>query len=178
MHGGSSAVVPHCEVTPLEGMIEKCGNQVKIISDPSEADVAIVFAGLNHSAGMDSESTDWFSMKLSQEQVELILQTTDENPNTIVVLISGSPVAMSSWLGHVPGLIEAWYEGMEAGGAIANVLFGDVKPSGRLPITFPEKLTDSPAHSTGSSSTYPGGEDRKVYYDEGIFVGYRWFDEN
>ncbi|MBD3158462.1 MAG: glycosyl hydrolase [Candidatus Lokiarchaeota archaeon] len=177
LHGGSSAVVPPWEVTPLEGMRERCGSQVKIISDPSNADVAIVFAGLDHSAGMDSESTDRFSMKLPEEQVELILQTADENPNTIVALISGSPVAMSSWIGHVPGLIETWYGGMKAGRAIANVLFGDVNPSGKLPLTFPEKLTDSPAHIKGSSRTYPGGKDRKVYYDEGIFVGYRWFDE-
>ena len=65
---------------------------------------------------------------------------------------------------------------MEAGHAIANVLFGDINPSGKLPLTFPKQLKDSPAHSTGDRKNYPGDEEKRVYYDEGIFVGYRWFD--
>ncbi|MEE9540928.1 MAG: fibronectin type III-like domain-contianing protein, partial [Candidatus Thorarchaeota archaeon] len=94
-----------------------------------------------------------------------------------VVLIAGSPIAMDDWLEAVPVVLEAWYSGMEGGRAIANVLFGDVNPSGKLPLTFPRKLADSPAHSSGSSRTYPGDEEKKVYYEEGIFVGYRWFDK-
>jgi beta-glucosidase len=65
---------------------------------------------------------------------------------------------------------------VDAGHAIANVLFGNVNPSGKLPLTFPKKLEDSPAHSTGDRRNYPGDEEKRVYYDEGIFVGYRWFD--
>ena len=80
---------------------------------------------------------------------------------------------MNGWLEKVPVVLQAWYPGMEAGRAIANILFGDVSPSGKLPITFPKKIQDSPAHK--SSTTYPGTD--KVIYEEGIFVGYRWFDE-
>jgi beta-glucosidase len=79
---------------------------------------------------------------------------------------------MDDWIDQVPSVIEAWYGGMEAGAAIANVLFGDVNPSGRLAITFPKGLSDSPAHA--SKRTYPGND--KVFYDEDIFVGYRHFD--
>jgi beta-glucosidase len=84
---------------------------------------------------------------------------------------------MDNWIEDIPVVLEAWYGGMEAGRAIANVLFGDVNPSGKLPLTFPKNLLDSPAHSLGPSHTYPGDEDRKVFYEEEIFVGYRWFDE-
>ena len=66
---------------------------------------------------------------------------------------------------------------MESGRAIANILFGDVSPSGKLPITFPQKLADSPAHHSGLPRNYPGDEEKAVHYEEGIFVGYRWFDE-
>jgi len=79
---------------------------------------------------------------------------------------------MEGWVNDVPAVLEAWYAGMESGRAIANVLFGEVNPSGKLPITFPKKLSDSPAHV--SRRTYPGRE--RVYYDEGVFVGYRHFD--
>ncbi len=121
---------------------------------------------------MDSEHSDRDSFDLLSEQIELINKTVQENPKTIVVLISGSPVNMVDWIENVPTVIEAWYAGQEAGNAIADILFGDVNPSGKLPITFPKKLSDSPAHV--STRTYPGNE--KVYYDEGIFVGYRHFD--
>ncbi|MBS3795171.1 MAG: glycoside hydrolase family 3 C-terminal domain-containing protein [Candidatus Thorarchaeota archaeon] len=177
LYGGSSAVVPPWEITSLDGMKEKCGTHIDLVSDPAEADIAIVFAGLNHDTGGDSESSDRVSMKLPPEQVDLILETAETNPRTVVVLISGSPLAMSQWLDRVPAVIETWYGGMEGGRAITNVLFGDVNPSGKLPITFPRQLKDSPAHSTGSPRTFPGDEERRVYYDEGIFVGYRWFDE-
>ncbi|MGV9168661.1 MAG: beta-glucosidase family protein [Promethearchaeia archaeon] len=177
LYGGSSAVVPPWEITPLEGMKEKCDERIDIVSDPAEADVAIIFAGLDHSAGGDSEASDRVSIKLPHEQIDLIIETAEINPNTIVVIISGSPLAMSEWLGNVPAVVEAWYGGMESGRAITNVLFGDVNPSGKLPITFPKQLVDSPAHATGSRRTYPGDNDRRVYYDEGIFVGYRWYDE-
>jgi beta-glucosidase len=121
---------------------------------------------------MDAEGEDKDAFELPLEQVKLIKDTIQENPNTIVVLINGSPIAMDDWIDNVPSVIEAWYGGMEAGTAIANVLFGDVNPSGKLTMTFPKKLSDSPAHA--SKRTYPGND--KVFYDEGIFVGYRHFD--
>jgi len=172
LNGGSSQNFPPYEITALEGLKEKCKNSVKITDSPSDSDVSILFVGLNHEEYMDAEDTDKQSFKLSVDQVELINKTVIENPKTIVVLISGSPVSMVEWIDKVPAVIQAWYSGMEGGRAIADIIFGDVNPSGKLPITFPKKLSDSPAHK--SKITYPG--DEKVYYDEGIFVGYRHFD--
>ena len=170
--GGSSLNFPPYEIDPLEGLKKKCGTKVEIIDTPSKADLTIIFAGLNHNNGMDAEGQDKEDFSLSIEQVKLIKETSQENPRTIVVLISGSPISMEDWINQVPCVVEAWYGGMEAGTAIAKVLFGDVNPSGKLTITFPKKLSDSPAHV--SKRTFPG--DDKVYYDEGIFVGYRHFD--
>jgi len=170
--GGSSVNYPPYEITPLEGLELKCKNKVEIIDTPSKADITIVFAGLNHNHGMDAEGEDKDTFELPLDQVKLIKETIQENPHTIVVLINGSPVDMGDWIDQTPSVIEAWYGGMEAGTAIANVLFGDVNPSGKLAITFPKRLSDSPAHA--SKRTYPGND--KVFYDEGIFVGYRHFD--
>jgi len=177
LSGGSSAVVAPHEITPLKGMKEKLKGKVEIISDASKADVAIIFAGLNHSKGMDSESYDRPNLQLPDEQIELINETAKDNPNTIVVLIAGSPIAMDNWIDNVPVVLDAWYSGMEGGRAIANILFGDAYPSGKLPITFPQKLADSPVHHSGLPRNYPGDEQKAVHYEEGIFVGYRWFDE-
>lgn len=177
LSGGSSAVVAPYEITPLKGMQEKLRGKVEIVSDASKADVAIIVAGLNHSKGMDSESYDRPDLQLPEEQIELINETTKDNPNTIVVLIAGSPIAMDRWIENVPVVLDAWFPGMEGGRAIANILFGDAYPSGKLPITFPQKLADSPAHQSGLPRNYPGDEKKDVHYEEGIYVGYRWFDE-
>ncbi len=191
LYGGSSAVKPPYEITPLRGLKDKCKNNVSFISDPSEADVVIIFAGLNHDskkslvfdngnkeeeilAGNDSEGTDRIQLELPDEQVILINQTVQQNPNTIVVLLNGSPIAMEGWFENVPAILEAWYPGMEGGNAIANILFGEINPSGKIPMTFPKKLSDSPAHK--SKLTWPG-ENLKTKYEEGIFVGYRYFDK-
>jgi beta-glucosidase len=170
--GGSSINFPPYEITPLEGLRHKCKNNVEILEDPSKADITVIFAGLNHNHGMDAEGEDKEDFRLPLEQIKLIKETVQKNPNTIVVLISGSPIEMDDWIEQIPSVVKAWYGGMEAGAAIANVLFGDVNPSGKLTITFPRKLSDSPAHA--SKRSYPGNE--KVFYDEGIFVGYRHFD--
>ncbi len=177
LYGGSSAVKPPYEITPLEGLKEKLKGKVKILSNVSKADIAIVFAGLNHNKGEDSEASDRAKLELPTEQVELITTTAANNPNTVVVLIAGSPIAMREWINKVPVVLDAWYPGMEGGRAIANVLFGDAEPSGRLPITFPKKLSDSPAHSSRERRHYPGDDEKNVFYDEGVFIGYRWFDE-
>ncbi|MHA1380404.1 MAG: glycoside hydrolase family 3 C-terminal domain-containing protein [Candidatus Helarchaeota archaeon] len=173
LKGGSSAVTAYYEVKPLEGIKEKTKNKLKIIDDPCKADVVILIVGLDHKLGNDSEGADRTEFALPSEQIELINKTIKENPKTIVVLMTGSPISMD-WLEEVPAVIEAWYPGMDGGYVIADILFGDVNPSGKLPLTFPKKLLDSPAHK--SNKTYPGA--KKVFYDEGIYVGYRYFDTN
>jgi len=139
------------------------------------ADVAIVFAGLNHERHNDTESTDRLSLELPYGQPELIARVAAANPRTIVVLVAGSPVAMDPWLEKVPVVVQAWYAGMEGGHAIASMIFGDTNPSGRLPCTFPRRLEDTAPHATGLARHYPG-EAGTVHYDEGLFVGYRWND--
>jgi beta-glucosidase len=135
------------------------------------ADVVIFIGGLNHDLGFDCESRDRKDMKLPYGQDELIAKIVAANPKTIVVL-DGTMVEMDSWLDKVPALLQAWYPGMEGGNALARILFGDVNPSGKLPATFPKKLSDSPATALGA---YPG-TNGTVTYTEGLLVGYRWFD--
>lgn len=173
-YGGSSAVWPKHEVTPYKGIERKIKGRVVLTDDMTAADAVILIMGLNHSGHKDAEGSDRQRLELPQQQVQLIKETAAKNQNTIVVLVNGSPIAMSEWIQDVPAVVESWYGGMEGGTALANVLFGDVNPSGKLPITFPEKISDSPAHV--SERTFPG-VDLKVYYDEGIYVGYRHFDK-
>jgi len=170
--GGSSTNFPPYEITPLEGLKQKCKGKIKIIDSPAMADVTVFFGGLRHIKGMDAEGDDKNAFALPPEQVELIKKTIKENSNIIVVMIAGSPVSMIEWINEVPAVLQAWYGGMETGNAISAILFGELSPSGKLPLTFPKYLSDSPAHV--SERTYPG--DEKVFYDEGIFVGYRHFD--
>jgi beta-glucosidase len=134
----------------------------------ARSDVAIVFAGLTHE--WESEGYDRPDMELPRDQAELIERVAAANPNTIVVLNAGSAVSMN-WLNKVAAVVQAWYLGQETGNAIADVLFGDVNPSGKLPTTFPKRLQDNPAYLN-----YPG-ENGKVYYGEGLFVGYRYYDK-
>ena len=108
-------------------------------------------------------------MKLPGEQDKLIKKVAKANKNTIVVLNVGSPVEMP-WIDKVPAVLQLWYNSQEQGNALADVLFGDVNPSGKLPTTFPVRLEDNPAYIN-----YPG-ENGKVRYGEGIFVGYRYYD--
>ena len=172
--GGSSAINASYEATPLEGLKDKIHGKIDLTTSMSDADIAIIFAGLNHNPHNDAEGTDRITLDLPQDQVDLIDQTVEENPNTIVVLINGSPITMSRWIEKVPVVLEAWYPRCDGGHVIADILFGEVNPSGKLPITFPKKLEDSPAHK--SPQTYPGP--KKAFYEEGIFVGYRYFDTN
>lgn len=177
--GGSSQVNAPYEITPLEGIRKLCGSNIAINSDPKSADAVIIVTGLNHNRFMDAEGMDRKRFELPQDQIDIINNTIAVNPKTIVVLISGSPIGMEDWIDKIPGVVEAWYGGMEAGGVIADLLFGKINPSGKLPLTFPKQLFDSPAHK--SKATYPGkviipGLREKVQYAEGIFVGYRHFD--
>ncbi|MHA2333609.1 MAG: beta-glucosidase [Candidatus Hodarchaeales archaeon] len=182
LSGGSSATVPPFEITPLKGLRTKCKQVgIKVFTSEKEikeSDVVILVMGLNHSFGGDSEGRDKKSLELPEEQVNLIRETSEQNPNTIVVLVNGSPITMDDWLDKVPAVIEAWYPGMLGGTALAEVLFGDVAPSGKLPVTFPKQLSDSPAHK--SDRTYPGlpvDDPKEVFYEEGIYIGYRYFDK-
>lgn len=133
-----------------------------------EYDTVILIGGQNHL--QDLEGHDRPDMKLPYAQDELIEEVLDANPDTIVVIASGSPVEMP-WIKKAQTLVWHWYAGMEGGTALAEVLFGKVNPSGRLPETFPVKHTDCSAHCIGE---FPGGE--SVDYKEGIFVGYRYYD--
>jgi beta-glucosidase len=134
----------------------------------ARADVAIVVAGLTRE--WESEGFDRADMRLVGQQDELIARVAAANANTVVVLNVGSPVEMP-WAGDVAAILQSWYGGQEAGSALADVLFGDVTPSGKLPTTFPVRLEDNPAFIN-----YPG-ENGKVHYGEGLFVGYRYYDK-
>jgi beta-glucosidase len=147
----------------------------RAVQAAKEADVVIFVGGLTHQAYADDEGTDRRDLTLPAHQAELIARIVAANPRTVVVLISGSPVEMEGWLEKTPAVLQAWYGGSEAGNALASVLFGDVNPSGKLPCTFPKKLADSPVHVAGLARQFPG-ENGTVHYDEGLFVGYRWFD--
>jgi beta-glucosidase len=190
--GDSSRVKAFYEVTPLAGILNRIGTNVNVtysegyrkagdgalaeraIAAAKAADVVIYVGGINHDVGYDSEGGDKQGLELPFGQDELIQKLVQANPKIVVVLVGGSPMEMDAWLGKVPAVLLAWYSGMEGGNAIANVLFGDVNPSGKLPATFPKRLSDSPAHRFGASG-FPG-VDGTVKYSEGILVGYRWFD--
>ncbi len=131
------------------------------------ADIALVFVGL--SSEWESEGFDRPDMELVKQQNALVSAVAAANPSTVVVLQTGSPVTMP-WFDEAAAVLQAWYPGQECGNAIADVLFGDVSPSGKLPQTFPRRLEDNPAYLN-----YPGDNDR-VFYGEGIFVGYRYYE--
>jgi beta-glucosidase len=145
----------------------------KLIAEAVEAarnaDVAIVVAGTNHD--VETEATDRPNLTLPFGQDELIRAVAAVNPKTIVVVAAGAPVDLRSINASVSAVLFSWYNGSEGGTALADVLFGDVNPSGKLPLTFPATLDDSPAHAL---HTFPG--DSTANYAEGILVGYRWFD--
>ncbi|MFL6337295.1 MAG: glycoside hydrolase family 3 C-terminal domain-containing protein [Pyrinomonadaceae bacterium] len=132
------------------------------------ADVAVVFAGLSEAT--ETEALDRPDLNLPEGQDELIAAVARANPHTVVVLNSGGPLIPRGWLESVPALVQAFYLGQEGGGALAEILFGDASPSGRLPASWPRRWEDS--HAFGR---YPG-RDGSVSYDEGLLVGYRWFD--
>jgi beta-glucosidase len=132
------------------------------------SDAVVLIAGLN--GEWESEGFDRVDMKLPGAQNELIERVVAANPNTVVVLNVGSAVEMP-WIEKVPAVLQLWYDSQEQGNALADILFGDVNPSGKLPTTFPVRLQDNPAYTN-----YPG-ENGKVRYGEGIFVGYRYYDQ-
>ena len=188
-HGGdSSGIKAFYEIPPLEGTVRRVGDDINVTysigygkkagSDAVEhavaaakaADAVVFIGGLNHD--FDTEGHDRQDLKLPYGQDDLIQRVVEANPRTIVVLVAGSPVEMGPWLQQVPAVLLSGYGGMEAGTALARILFGDVNPSGKLPCTFPKRLSDSPAHALHA---YPG-TNGIVRYEEALLVGYRWFD--
>lgn len=175
--GGSASVIPPYIVTPLQGIMKRAGNGVQVqYADGSNltqaaqtakaANVAVVFVNDN-----ESEGSDRSSLSLPNNQDQLIQSVAQANPHTVVVLNTGAPVLMP-WVNQVQGIVEAWYPGQEDGNAIAAVLYGDVNPSGKLPMTFPKQASDVPANTPAQ---YPGINDEEQY-SEGVFVGYRHYD--
>jgi beta-glucosidase len=204
-HAGYGATVKASyEITPLEGITRLVGDRAKIsfaqgypapgarggrrgaappttapeqlaaeaVALAKQSDLVIYVGGLNHTRNYDDEGSDRRDLKLTPGQDALLKQLLAVNPKTVVVLNGGGPIDMTAWLDKAPAVLMSWYGGMEAGNALARVLFGEVSPSGKLPCTFPKALSDSPAHALNA---FPGSNG-VVKYDEGILVGYRWFD--
>ena len=205
--GGSSSLKARYEITPLEGLKKRIGDQSEIVyargyvGDPTSnyngviakvsledkrsageltaealkiakyADVVLFIGGLNKSDNQDAEGADRKELGLPYNQDKLISELVKVNKNIVFVNISGNAVAMP-WVKEVPGIVQGWFLGTEAGTALANVLVGDVNPSGKLTFTFPLKLSDNGAHALGE---FPGGDE--VTYKESIFVGYRYADK-
>ncbi|PSL29082.1 glycoside hydrolase family 3 C-terminal domain-containing protein [Chitinophaga ginsengisoli] len=146
----------------------------KLIDDAvevaKESEVVLIFGGLNHD--FDTESSDKQNMDLPYGQDVLIREVAKANPNTVVVIIAGSPVKLAGIVQRVPAILWSWFGGMEAGNAVADLLSGKINPSGKLPFTLPVSLDQSPAHALGN---FPG-RNLRVNYEEDILVGYRWFD--
>lgn len=139
------------------------------VTAAKNADVAIVCVSTE---GTEGEGNDRPSMDLPDNQAALIQAVSAANKKTIVILNNGTPVTMTNWLGQVPGLVEAWFPGQEGGKAIADILFGKVNPSGKLPDTLAASRSDYP-----DDGNFPD-VDNKVHYAEGIYVGYRHFDKD
>lgn len=200
--GGSSELKARREISPLEGIMERYQNaniiytlgymagpsaygreieanvnmdslHQKAIEVAKNADLVLYVGGLNKNHFQDCEGGDRKNMSLPFDQDNLLKNLIAVNENIGVVLISGNAVEMP-WLDQIKGLVQAWYLGSEAGHAIADVISGDINPSGKLPFSFPVKLSDNGAHHFGEIS-YPGNGTDQIYKED-ILVGYRWHD--
>jgi beta-glucosidase len=195
--GGSSLVTPRYSVSPLKGIQDRAGQGLQVsyalgvsmegedaskdtseareqlrneaVNAASKANAAIIVVG--RSPALESEDFDIKSLDLPAGQDELIEAVAKANKNTVVVINAGGPVVMTKWIAQVPAVLDLWYGGQEGGNAIADVLFGEANPSGKLPVSFVKEWKDSPAYGH-----YPG-ENLQVEYAEGIYVGYRYFDK-
>jgi beta-glucosidase len=162
----------NAELTYAEGYPEDDSFRQDLIDQAVElaqsADVALLYIALP--TYKESEGYDRTDLDLTAQQVALIQAVAKAQPRTVVVLNNGAPVAMSAWIDAVPAVLEGWMMGQAGGGALADVLFGQVNPCGKLAETFPLKLSDTPAYLN-----WPGGAG-KVQYGEGLFIGYRYYD--
>jgi beta-glucosidase len=185
--GGSSHINPTQLDNPYEELQKMAGDAVlsyaegypddesfdqalidEACTNARSADVALLYLSLP--ATKESEGYDRPDLDLTSHQIALINAVTAVQSNTIVILNNGAPVVMSEWIDGIAAVLEAWMMGQAGGGAIADVLYGKVNPSGKLAETYPLKLIDTPAYIN-----YPG-EDGAVRYGEGIFMGYRYYD--
>ena len=185
--GGSSHINPTQVDSPFEELQKMAGSARLVYAegyhkdetvDPAlideavksarSADVALLYISLP--ASKESEGYDRPDLDLTQQQVTLIKAVTANQRNTIVILNNGAPVVMTEWINDTAAVLEAWMMGQAGGGAIADVLFGKVNPSGKLAESFAAELVDTPAYLN-----YPG-ENGRVRYGEGIFIGYRYYD--
>ncbi|MEO6407064.1 MAG: glycoside hydrolase family 3 C-terminal domain-containing protein [Ferruginibacter sp.] len=201
MGGGSSQIRAFYEITPLAG-IQKLAGNAKVHYVPgyeiskgakandamileaaalaAKSDVAIIVGGWTHGYNYsvwkdnayDAEDYDKPDMKMPFGQDQLIQAVLKANPKTIIVLMGGGAIDMSQWIDHAPAVVQSWYAGMEGGNALAKILFGEINPSGKLPMTFPKHLEDHPSHKLGQ---YPG-DSVNVHYLDDIYVGYRYYD--
>ena len=181
--GGSS----HINNTSVESALDAAGDSVsyaqgfhideettdetllqEAITLAKESDVAVIFAGLPDS--FESEGFDRTHLTMPANQNELIARISEVQPNVVVVLHSGSPIAMP-WLDKVAGVLQMYLAGQASGGAAVNLLFGDATPCGKLAETFPLHLEDNPSYLN-----FPGNRE-KVCYQEGVFIGYRYYDK-
>lgn len=181
--GGSS----HINNTSIESALDAAGDSVsyaqgfhideettdetllqEAITLAKESDVAVIFAGLPDS--FESEGFDRTHLNMPANQNELIARISEVQPNAVVVLHSGSPIAMP-WLDKVAGVLQMYLAGQASGGAAVNLLFGDATPCGKLAETFPLHLEDNPSYLN-----FPGNRE-KVCYQEGVFIGYRYYDK-
>lgn len=134
------------------------------------ADVAIVFTGTT--PDLESEGFDRPTLDLKPQEYDLIRAVSAANPNTIIVNTSGSPVSLHQVYDQVAGILQLWFAGQEVGTSITRILTGEVNPSGHLPMTWPRHIEDTPAYSN-----WPGDGDDIIRYEEGIFLGYRYYDQ-
>ncbi|MFT3892825.1 MAG: glycoside hydrolase family 3 C-terminal domain-containing protein [Anaerolineales bacterium] len=166
------AQAENAELTYAEGYPKDNSFRQDMIDDAvalaRTADVAVLYIALP--TFKESEGYDRKDLDLTEQQIALIKAVSNFQPNTVVVLNNGAPVAMSEWIDGVAAVLEGWMMGQAGGVAIADVLFGRVNPSGKLAETFPIKLSDTPSHIN-----WPGGAG-EVHYGEGLFIGYRYYD--
>src|SRR5690606_3486575 len=139
----------------------------RAVATARDADAAVVVVGLDED--WETEGRDRDSFALPGRQDELVAAVAAANPRTIVVVNAGSPIAMP-WADDAAALVQLWYPGQEGGHALADVLFGDADPGGRLPLTIPARMEDTPAFLSCP------GDALTLRYDEGVFVGHRWYD--
>jgi beta-glucosidase len=144
--------------------------RAEAVAVAAKADAVILVVGDN--ARVESEGFDRTTLDLPPGQDELIAAVAKANHNTVVVFNAGAPVNVSRWVKDVPALVDAWFGGQEIGHAVADVLFGDVNPSGKLPFSYVNEFKESPGYGN-----YPG-ENLHMKYAEGIYVGYRYFDKH
>jgi beta-glucosidase len=175
--GPHKVVFEHTQASPNRGHLEfGVVAQEKVVNAPAiamaaRADVVLIQAGFGQES--ESEGADrTFSLPYGQD--ELIAAMAKANPQTIVAVTSGGNFDSRAWLSKVPVLLETWYGGQEGGHALAEILFGDVNPSGHLPVTFEHNPEDNPTFT----HYYPEEGQKKVFYKEGIFVGYRGYEKN